>query len=130
MKKLGIIGRILFALPFTIMGLNHFLMTDIFTGMMSTFIPGGGFTILLTGAMLIIASVSIMLNKNIKIACYWLAGMLFLFIVTIHIPNLFTFKMQSADWNMALINLLKDTALLGGAITIALYFGSEKEIKK
>src|ERR1035437_3216376 len=119
MKKLGLVGRILFALPFAIMGLNHFLMTDIFTGMMSTFIPGGGFTILLTGAMLIIASVSIMLNKSIKIACYWLAGMLFLFIVTIHIPHLVTLVFQSPDWNMSLVNLLKDTSLLGGALIIA-----------
>jgi len=125
MKKLGIIGRILFALPFAVMGLNHFLMTDIFSGMMSTFIPGGGFTILLTGAMLIIGSVSILLDKNVRLACYWLAGLLFLFIVTIHIPNLFT-----ANWNLALIELLKDTALLGGAIVIASNYGTEQKTEK
>ena len=50
MKNLGIIGRILFALPFAIMGLNHFLMTDMFLGQLTSFTPGGGFTILLIGA--------------------------------------------------------------------------------
>ena len=114
MKKLAILGRILFALPFGIMGLNHFLMTDVFIGMMSSFIPGGAFTVLLTGALLIAGCISIVLNKNIKVACFGLAGLLFIFIVTIHIPGLFT-----ANWQIALVELLKDTGLMGGAIIIA-----------
>jgi len=122
MKNLAVIGRILFALPFAIMGLNHFLMKSFFLGMMSSFIPGGAFTILVTGALLIIASISIMLNKYIKTACFWIAGMLLIFILTIHIPGLFT-----ANSEIALIELLKDTGLMGGAIMIAVYFDSIKE---
>lgn len=122
MKNLAVLGRILFALPFAIMGLNHFLMTSVFLGMMSSFIPGGAFTILVTGALLIIASISIMLNKFLKTACFWIAGMLLIFIVTIHIPGLFT-----ANWEIALIELLKDTGLMGGAIMIAAYFDTQKE---
>lgn len=122
MKNLAILGRILFALPFAIMGLNHFLMTSVFLGMMSSFIPGGAFTILVTGALLIIASISIMLNKFLKTACFWIAGMLLIFIATIHIPGLFT-----ANWEIALIELLKDTGLMGGAIMIAAYFDVQKE---
>ncbi len=119
MKKLAILGRILFALPFGIMGLNHFLMTDVFIGMMSSFIPGGAFTVLLTGALLIAGCISIVLNKNIKVACFGLAGLLFIFIVTIHIPGLFT-----ANWQIALVELLKDTGLMGGAIIIAVFSDS------
>ena len=126
MKNLAIIGRILFALPFGIMGLNHFLMTNVFLGMMSSFIPGGAYSILITGAFLIIASISIMLNKNIQIACFGLAALLFIFIVSIHIPGLFT-----SDWQTALIELLKDTGLMGGAIMIGAYYDSiEKAITK
>jgi len=121
MKNLAVIGRILFALPFLVMGLNHFFMTDLLVGMMSSFIPGGGFTILLTGLILIAASVSIMLNKFLKIACYSIAGLLFLFITTIHIPGLFT-----ANWQLSLIELAKDMGLLGGSILIAAYFGSSE----
>lgn len=116
MKKLAVLGRILFALPFGIMGLNHFLMKDYFLGTMSSFIPGGAYTILLTGVILILASVSIMLNKNIKIVCFGLAGLLFIFILTIHIPGLFT-----VNWQTALIELLKDTGLMGGSLIIAVY---------
>lgn len=124
MKNLAIIGRILFALPFGIMGLNHFLMKDYFLGMMSSFIPGGAYTILLTGAILILASILIILNFNLKLVCYGIALLLFIFIVTIHIPGLY-----SANWQIAFIELLKDTGLMGGAIMIALYADTLKEQK-
>lgn len=121
MKKLAVIGRILFALPFAIMGLNHFLMSDIFIEQIKTsFIPYNAFTIIITGILLIIGSVSILMNKFIKVACFWLAGLLLLFIITIHVPGLF-----NANWELALIQLLKDTGLMGGAIMIAVYFDTK-----
>ena len=128
MKKLAILGRILFALPFGILGLNHFLMTDVFIGMMSSFIPGGAYTILVSGLLLIIASISIMLNKNIKIACFGLAALLFVFIATIHIPGLFNADPKLVQ--LSLIELLKDTGLMGGAIMIAVYLDSIENTSK
>ncbi len=129
MKKLAVLGRILFALPFGIMGLNHFLMTNLFVGMMSSFIPGGAFTILVTGALLITASIFIIIDKFVQMACYWLAGMLLLFILTIHIPGLYATDMATNldGWSMHLIELLKDAGLMGGAIIIALHSKSLKE---
>jgi len=123
MKNLALIGRILFALPFGVMGVNHFIMKDYFLGIMSSFIPGGAYTILLTGFLLILASILIMLNQFLKTVCFSLAGILFLFIITIHIPGLST-----ANWQIAFIELLKDTGLMGGAIMIALYSDSLKEL--
>lgn len=125
MKKLAVLGRILFALPFGIMGINHFLMTRIFTEQIKTsFISDGAFTILITGALLIIASISLILNKFVKVACVWLAILLLIFILTIHVPGLF-----HVNWELSLIELLKDTGLMGGAIMIAVYYDSQKEIK-
>lgn len=124
MKNLATIGRILFALPFGIIGLNHFLMTDIYLGMMSSFIPGGGYTILLTGALLIAASACIIINKYIQIVCFSLAGLLLLFILTIHLPGLFT-----NHFDVALFGLLKDTGLMGGALIIAAYYHPD-EVKQ
>jgi uncharacterized membrane protein len=128
MKKLAIFGRVLFALPFGILGLNHFLMTDVFIGMMSSFIPGGAYTILVSGLLLIVASISIILNKNIKIACFGLAALLFIFITTIHIPGLFNADPKIAQ--LALIELLKDAGLMGGAIMIAIYLDSIENLVK
>jgi putative oxidoreductase len=117
MKNLATIGRILFALPIGFIGLNHFLMKDVFLGMMTSFIPGGGITILLIGAILIFLSVSIIINKYIQLSCYVLAVLLFIFICSIHIPGLF-----GSNYQMALFGLLKDVSLMGGALMIAVYF--------
>jgi uncharacterized membrane protein len=125
MKNIATIGRILFALPFGIIGLNHFLMTDTFLGMMSSFLPGGGYTILLTGAFLIAASICIILNKFIKVVCFSLAGLLFLFIITIHIPHLI-YTTDARSYQEALFGLLKDTGLMGGALIIAAYYQPEE----
>ena len=127
MKNIATIGRILFALPFGIIGLNHFFMTDTFLGMMSSFLPGGGYTIMLTGVFLIAASILIILNKFIKIVCFSVAGLLFLFIVTIHIPHLFS--ADSAIIQEGLFGLLKDTGLMGGALIISAYYNPEDEAK-
>ena len=122
MKNLATFGRILFGLPFGIIGLNHLLMKDVFLGMMSSFVPGGGFTIMLTGVILILASISIIINKYVVITCYSLAALLLLFIITIHLPGLFT-----GNYEMALFGLLKDTSLMGGALMIAAYYQSHHE---
>jgi len=116
------IGRIIFAIPFGIIGLNHFLMYDYYSGMVTSFIPGGGFTVLLTGFCLIAASVSIIAKKFISISCILLAALLFVFIVTIHIPQLF----DPALSNAALMQLLKDASLMGGAMMVAGIYKEEK----
>jgi len=113
MKNLNLLGRILYGLPFGIIGLNHFFMTDVFLGMMTSYVPGGAYTVFLAGFFLIAASVLI-INRYVTVACYGLVFMLSLFILTIHIPNLFT---EHAE--MALFALLKDVALLGGSLLLA-----------
>lgn len=119
-------GRILFALPFGIIGINHFIVSDFFNGMLTSFIPGGGFMILFTGACLIAASISIILKKYIKLSCLLLALLLLIFILTIHIPQLF----EPDKAQIAFMHLLKDTALMGGALIIAgIYKDDAKEEK-
>ena len=115
MKKITDIGRILFAIPFALFGINHFLMMDYYLGMLTSFIPLGAYTIILTGVMLIATSISIILKKLIKLSTISLAVLLFVFIVTIHIPHLF----NEADKTTIIIALLKDISLLGGSLMIA-----------
>lgn len=115
-------GRILFALPFGVIGINHFIVSDFFNGMLTSFIPGGGFMILFTGACLIAACISIILKKYIKLSCLLLALLLLIFILTIHIPQLF----EPSKAQFAFMELLKDTALMGGALLIASIYKEEK----
>jgi len=116
------IGRILFAIPFAIFGINHFLMTDYYVGMLTSFIPLGAYTIILTGIMLIAASVSIILKKLVKVSTILLAALLFIFILTIHIPHL----IAGSDTNVTLIALLKDISLMGGSLMIAGIYSEEE----
>ena len=115
MKNLTTLGRILFALPFAILGLNHFLFLNFYIGNVSSFIPLGPYTIILTGVFLIMASLSIIFNKYIRISTILLAILLLIFILSIHIPGLF----NEQNWQIALIELLKDTSLMGGSLMIA-----------
>jgi putative oxidoreductase len=115
MKKITAAGRILFALPFAIFGINHFLMLDYYLGMLTSFIPFGAYTIILTGILLIVTSVCIVTKKFILQSTIILASLLFLFIITIHIPHLF----NESERTITIIALLKDISLLGGSIMIA-----------
>ena len=127
MKNFTTIGRILFAVPFAVFGINHFLMMDYYVGMLTSFIPLGAYTIILTGIMLIVASISIISKKFVKFSTLMLALLLFIFIVTIHIPHLF----GDSDKTVTLIALLKDISLMGGSIMIAgIYSDDEAPVKK
>lgn len=126
MKKITTLGRILFAIPFALFGINHFLMTDYYVGLLTSFIPLGAYTIILTGLMLIAASISIITKKFVKFSTLMLAILLFIFIVTIHIPHLFS----DADKTTTIIALLKDISLMGGSLMIAGIYSEEEKLEK
>ncbi|MFA6129080.1 MAG: hypothetical protein WC699_17410 [Bacteroidales bacterium] len=115
MKALSTLGRILYAIPFAVFGINHFVMRDFYMGELTSFIPFGGYMIMLTGLLMIVTSISIITKKYIRFSTLILAGLLLLFIATIHIPQLFDPEKKM----IALISLLKDISLMGGSLMIA-----------
>ena len=115
MEKISTLGRVLYALPFAFFGINHFFMFDYYMGMLTSFIPFGGYLIMFTGVIMIAASLSIIFKKFIRITAISLATLLFIFIVAIHIPDMFDPETKM----MGLIMLMKDTSLMGGSILIA-----------
>ena len=126
MKQLAPLGRILFALPFAVFGINHLVMMDFYLGMLTSFIPLGAYTIILTGLIMIAVSISIITKKFIRLSTLILAGLLLIFILTIHIPHLLA---EGTDKTPILIALLKDISLMGGSLMIAGYC-AEEESKK
>lgn len=116
MNKITTIGRILFALPFIIFGINHFIMMDYYLGMLTSFIPLGAYTIIFTGLLLIGAGISIITKKYVMQSAAMLAVLLLIFILTIHVPHLVK---GTADRTITLIALLKDISLMGGSVMIA-----------
>ena len=125
MKNLATIGRILFALPFAVFGINHFLMMDYYVGMLTSFIPLGGYTVILTGLVMIGVSVSIITKKYIRLSTLILAGLLLVFILTIHLPHL----IGGTEKVTTLIALLKDISLMGGSLMISGCFSTKETIK-
>ena len=115
MKNLTTIGRILYALPFLVFGVNHFIMMDYYMGMLTSFIPKTAYVMVLTGLLMILTSISIITGKFVKISTLVLAALLLLFILTIHIPHL----IQGTNNTVTMLALLKDISLMGGSLLIA-----------
>lgn len=115
MGLLGIIGRLLFAIPFVIFGLVHFMKGAAMVGMVP--VPGGVFWVYLTGLAMILAGVAILANKMASVAAALLGVLLLIYVVTIHVPNVLS--AEGPQLQMSLSSLLKDTALAGGAWIIA-----------
>lgn len=121
MKQYHIISRIaiyLLSLVLFMFGIFHFLHPHDLLVFVPSFIPGGIIWVYFTGAAFILVALSFLTNKMVKFAGYLLAALLIIFIISIHLPN----YMHAGDKEMkqmALVNLLKDTAILGFALHIA-----------
>ncbi len=109
------IGLWIFAIVLIIFGLNHFMNLSAMKGMVP--IPGGVFWVIITGLGLILAGVSLIIKKWTKIAMILLGVMFLIFVLTIHLPGVFSSdKMQMMT---SMTNLLKDLALAGAAFFFA-----------
>ena len=82
------------------------------------FIPGGIIWAYFVGVSYILVGVSFILNKMVKVAGYFMAIMLLIFILVIHIPN----YMNAGNLEtrtLALINLLNACGFVGFSVHIA-----------
>ncbi len=106
------IGRLLFGIPMVVFGVFHFINTQSLKNIVPAIIPGDTFWVILTGAALVAAGVSIIIKKQTQTTCYFLAIMLLCFVILIHLPNAIGGNLDSVN------AVLKDTALAGGAILL------------
>ncbi len=105
------LGRILYAVPFIVFGFGHFMNAKMMSGMVP--VPGGVIWIYVTGACLLSAGVSIIIQKKASLACLLLGILLLLFVFSIHLPNLLSH--DSTLKMMGFSNTLKDLCLAGAA---------------
>jgi uncharacterized membrane protein len=82
-----------------------------------TYIPGGLLWVYVVGIAFILAAIAFIVNRQASLAGYLLAALLFIFVLTIHLPN-FMNAGDSEMRQMALVNILKDTALAAFALHI------------
>jgi putative oxidoreductase len=119
-EKLALVARILFAVPFGAFGMSHMFHAPMMAGMLPAWLPGGVFWICLTGLCLILACVAFVTKIQIEKAAICMVALLLVFVFTLHIPAI----KSGANRQMAIMNLLKDISLIGGALTYAAIFSS------
>ena len=104
------LGKYLFAVPFIIFGLFHFMGASDMAGMVP--IPGGEIWVYITGVAHIAAAVAILMGKMDKLATALLGLMLLIFALSIHLPSVLD---SGGENQMAMTALLKDIMLAGAA---------------
>lgn len=114
-KILGLVGRVLYSVPFVLFGLGHLMNAEQMGLMVPAYIPGGVIWVYFAGAAMILAAVAIITGIQTRLACFGLVLMLFIFILTIHLPGMMNPQMKM----MSMMALFKDTGLMGGALVIA-----------
>lgn len=117
MKNLGMLGKILFCIPFLAFGIMHLMSGSQMAGMVPSYFPGGVAWIYITGLAQILAVVSILSGKQAKLACTLLAVMLLIFVLTVHLPGLSNADAMMKQMSMG--SLLKDLGLAGAALMLA-----------
>ena len=91
-------------------GIYHFLHPKNLMVYVPDFVPGGMVWIYIVGTAFILAAIAFIINRQARLAGYLLAALLFIFVLTIHLPN----YMNAGDAEMrqlAFVNILKDAAL-------------------
>ena len=120
------LGRWLFALPFAIFGLLHFMNADAMADIaVPAYMPAKAFWVYLTGAALIAAAVSMVSGKYDKLGSALLAAFLLVMVVLIHIPSAMS---GGAGAQASMATLLKDISLAGGPMMYALHYAQDRSI--
>src|SRR5260370_16107004 len=108
-------GRVFFALPMGVFGTEHFIDTKFIARLVPHWIPLHTFWVYLVGVALIAAALSIILEKQARLAATLLGCMFVLFVVLMHVPNIVATHGARLFWAIA----LRDLAFSGGAFALA-----------
>jgi uncharacterized membrane protein len=121
MKHYHIISRIaiyLLSVVLIFFGIFHFMYPRELLVFVPVSLFGGIKWVYVVGAALILVGLSFLTNQFVKFTGYLLAVLLLVFILTVHVPN----YLQAGQLEMkhqALINILKDTAIMAFALHVA-----------
>lgn len=113
---LGLIGRIMYALPLLGFGFGHFANANQMAGMVPSYFPAPVVFVYITGVALLAAAVSIIIQKKAKLATMLLGIMLLIFVLTLHLPGM----MGGDQTSMAMF--MKDLSMAGAAFFMSSIF--------
>ena len=113
-------ARFLFGIPLIIFGILHFISGTDMEGFMPD--PGALFWVYLSGVALVLAGISILVNKFGKQACLLFALMLLIFTISTHAMGI----LNPDTMLIEIVNTLKNLLIIGGALACAGIFVNEK----
>jgi putative oxidoreductase len=105
------VAIIIYAIVMGVFGIFHFMNVDVMAAVVP--IPGGKAIVYITGICLILAAISFIIGKKVRLAGYLLALFLLFIIISIHAPGAINGDVMSTT------AFLKDLGLMAGAILIA-----------
>jgi len=114
------VAIVILAVVLAAYGVYHFssIAKDTLVSYIPSFLPGGDMWFYIVGVAFILAALALLIHKQVKLAAYLLAVLLFLFALTIHLPN-FLHGGNSEMRQLSYINFLKDLAIAAFALYIA-----------
>jgi len=121
MKHYHIISRIaiyVLAVVLFVFGVFHFMYPRDLLVYVPDFLPLGIKWAYIVGGAFILVAISYLTNQYVKFSSYLLFVLLVVFILTIHLPN-YNNAGDKEMRQLALINILKDTAIAAFALHIA-----------
>lgn len=107
-----------------LIGVYHLVRPNDLLLFVPFFLPGGAAWSYLMGVSYFLVGISFLFNYYVKFTSYLLALFLFLFVVSVHIPNYF-FATTTDIQTFALFNILNNTAI--GAFALHLGAGAHHQ---
>lgn len=121
MKHYHIVSRVaiyLLSVVLILFGIFHFMYPRDLLVYVPPSLIGGIKWAYVVGAAFVLVGLSFLTNQYVKFTGYLLAVLLIIFIITIHVPN-FQNAGDKEMRQLALISILKDTAIMGFALHVA-----------
>jgi uncharacterized membrane protein len=108
-------ARILFGLPWIIVGIQHYMYADFVNTLVPAYMPFRLFWVYFTGTAMIAAGISFVIGVKVRWAATLLGIMLTLFILQLHTVTLAASGHSSLNWTRT----LQDLTIAGAAFALA-----------
>lgn len=114
LEKIAPYGKYFYAVMLIVFGIDHFIYVDFVSSLVPGWIPGKVFWTYFCGVCLFGSGVAIYINFKPHVISLLLAAMLFIWLVTIHIP--FSIRFSHKDSGINLSSACQDLAYCGIAL--------------
>jgi uncharacterized membrane protein YphA (DoxX/SURF4 family) len=108
-------ARYLYAFPLVFLGVQHFMDIDFVTAKIPGYLPGKVYWDYLMGVLLIVAAISMLINKKAALSATVLGLVLLLFVLLLHGPLLVANVKNGFNWTASMLDL----AIAAGAFLVA-----------